>query len=320
MKRWIAIFFLPLFSLPLFAGIEEKGDAFVRQEQKRDSILIADQLRYGVSLEGVEDGSALGLPVLGDTLMQNILIVDQWRVDTLKVHKKQGTRDIEASMLVTSFDEGEYLLPGIPVAIRRPGGEIDTLIFRGQDVLYCSMPVDTATFKINDIKGQVKYPVTFRELLPWILLALLFAGLCYGAWYWWRRHLEKVEQERHKDPAHIIALRKLDGYRGDKYWAENRQKAFYSGVTDALREYMSARYDIPAMEMTSAEIFSALKKSDMPADLKEDLQKLFERSDYVKFAKYVATSEENAEVLPLGVRFVTTTYQEEIEGENGNVL
>jgi len=117
-----------------------------------------------------------------------------------------------------------------------------------------------------------------------------------------------------------VALRKLDGYRGDKFWAPARQKAFYSGVTDALREYMSARYGIGAMEMTTAQIFDALGKDDLPSELRDELRDLFERSDFVKFAKYVASDEDNSKVLPLGIRFVTTTYQEDIKGENENVL
>ena len=42
---------------------------------------------------------------------------------------------------------------------------------------------------------------------------------------------------------------------------------------------------------------------------------LFERADYVKFAKYVATNEENASAVPLAVRFVTTTYQAEVNAD-----
>lgn len=292
----------------------------MQQLQKRDSILIADQLRYGVDLPSIEVGSNLALPQLKDTVMRDILVVENWKLDTLKTHKKENTQDLRASIVITSFDEGEYLLPGIPVAIRRPDGQVDTLLFKGQDVLFCTMPVDTATFQIHDIKGQMKYPVTFGEIMPWVGLALLVAAAATGIWYWLKqRRLKRLEAESH-DPAHIIALRKLDAYRGDKYWAEAKQKAFYSGVTDTLREYIGSRYGISAMEMTTAEIFQALKKSDIPADLKDALQDLFQRSDYVKFAKYVADDKENAEVLPLSVRFVTNTYQEEVEEENKNVL
>lgn len=320
MMRKFVISFIALLSACMLGAQDFSGDAFVRQLQKRDSVLIADQLRYGVELPGIEDGAAIALPQLKDTLMRDILVVEQWKLDTLKFHRKKGVRDLSASMVITSFDEGEYLLPGIPVVVRRPDGECDTLLFKGQDVLFCTMPVDTASFKIHDIKGQMKYPLTFRELLPWIALALLLAGLGVGLYYFIQYRRRKKEEAAHKDPPHIVALRKLDAYRGDKYWAAPKQKLFYSGVTDALREYIGARYGVGAMEMTTAEIFAALKDSDMPADLKAELRDLFERSDYVKFAKYVASEQENAEVLPLSVRFVTSTYQEDIEGENANVL
>jgi hypothetical protein len=118
-----------------------------------------------------------------------------------------------------------------------------------------------------------------------------------------------------KDPAHIVALRKLDRYRGNKMWAPEKQKAFYSGITDTLREYIAARYGVGAMEMTTAEIFNDMKSTDAPADLLDELRELFERADFVKFAKFTASDEDNAKALPTAVRFVASTYQAEIEGD-----
>ena len=120
----------------------------------------------------------------------------------------------------------------------------------------------------------------------------------------------------HKDPAHIVALRKLDSYRGNKMWAPEKQKAFYSGVTDTLREYISERYGIGAMEMTTAEIFDQMKSVDLPKELYDDAKELFDRADFVKFAKYVASDEDNAAALPVAVRFVTETYQAEVEADS----
>lgn len=303
--------------MPLLLSAQDgAGDAFVRQLQPRDSILIADQLSYGVRLDGVPVDAAVMLPEIKEEQNASIEIVKPWQIDTLKRHKKAGTQDLEASITITSFDEGEFLLPDVPVAIAYADGHADTLLFKGQDVLYCTMPVDTATFVIHDIKGQMRYPLTFRELLPWLAGALLLAALVAAGIILWMRYRRRQQEAEHKDPPHIVALRKLDTYRGDKYWAAAHQKAFYSGVTDALREYISARYGVAAMEMTTAEIFAALKTSDLPADLKSELEDLFRRSDYVKFAKYVADDSENAAVLPLSVRFVTTTYQTDIKEEN----
>ena len=292
-------------------------DAFLQPLQKRDSILIADQFLYGAVLEAVPDGSSLLLPkvkIQGEGCP--VEIVREWSVDTLKTRRKERTRDIRAAMVMTSFEEGEWRLPDVTLAIKRPDGVIDTLSFKGQDILVTTIPVDTATFVMHELKDQIRYPVTFTEVLPYMGIALGAALLVALAVYLLRRRRRLQEEAQHKDPAHIVALRKLDAWRGDKFWAPARQKAFYSGVTDALREYMASRYGIGAMEMTSSEIFASLAQSDLDPQLRDALRELFERSDYIKFAKGVATDEQNAEVLPLGVRFVTTTYQEDIDKEN----
>ena len=47
----------------------------------------------------------------------------------------------------------------------------------------------------------------------------------------------------------------------------------------------------------------------------EEMKELFERADFVKFAKFTASDDDNAKVLPIAVRFVTSTYQTELELE-----
>ena len=91
-------------------------------------------------------------------------------------------------------------------------------------------------------------------------------------------------------------------------------------MTDVLRSYIVSRYGVDAMEMTTAEILDGLKGKDVPAELYLELKELFETSDYVKFAKMTATEEELAKAVPEAVRFVTETYQREIDKEAGNVL
>ena len=56
-----------------------------------------------------------------------------------------------------------------------------------------------------------------------------------------------------------------------------------------------------------AEIFEDMKATDAPAELLAELKELFERADFVKFAKFVASDEDNAAALPLAVRFVTSS-------------
>lgn len=296
---------------------KEAGECFLEPLQKRDSILVADQLRYGVVLQDVQEGTPLGLPELKMEKDAPLEILGEWQLDSTRVSRKKETParyDIKASLILTTWMGGKYELPDIPVLC-----DGDTLVFKAPagPLEVTELPVDMETFQPYDIKPQVKFPYTAGEILLFFVLPVLVLAALVSLIVWLvRRRKQKQEEKENAEPAHIKALRKLDKLRGDKYWKPEQQKFFYSGVTDALREYIVARYGVGAMEMTTAEIFEGLKGSDIPEDLFQEMKTLFERADFVKFAKYAATPEENATVLPQAIRFVTTTYQAEVETEN----
>ena len=295
----------------------DKGEAFLEPLQKRDSVLIADQFRYGVQLSDVAEGTPLALPVFELEKDAPLQMVRDWQLDSVRISKRKevpARYDIRASLVFTTFTGGVYELPDIPVLL-----DGDTLVFRAAAPLEVTEPsIDMENFQPHDIKPQVKFPYTLKELFPWIYgismgLAVLAALILWLV----TRQRKKEETARQQEPAHIRALRELDKLRGDKYWKPEQQKYFYSGVTDALREYMASRYEVGAREMTTAEIFRELKDADIPADLYAEMKDLFERADFVKFAKYTASDEENAKVLPGAVRFVTETYRQELSDEAG---
>ena len=299
--------------------IPVKG-AFLKQLQERDSVLVADQLLYGFRLDGVAEGTRLMLPELPEKQDMRMMFLTPWVMDTLEVTKSKDGQpallDVTGSVLITSFEEGLYDLPQIAVQRMSSDGVLDTLVFDPVRLEVKTMPVDTATFQPHDIKGQIRYPVTVDEVIPWLGLFWLVAVIIIltVCLLMMRKRKNDPEYVR-KDPAHIVALRELDKFRGSQMWAPEKQKDFYSGVTDALREYISERYGIGAMEMTPAEIFDQMKGTDVPEKLQKDTKELFDRADFVKFAKYVASEDENAATLPLAVRFVTETYQAEIVAE-----
>lgn len=317
------IFLLAMLAAPWLVAQPGKGlrieseDSFLEPLQERDSVLIGDQLRYGFHLKNVAEGTRFGLADLSQGFRDSIVVVAPWTIDTVKVHgkkKEPKSYDIDVSMIITSFDEGSYRLPDLPVVRAAGADRVDTLLFKGLGLEVRTMPVDTTTYQIHDIKGQIKYPLSWMELLPYVLGTWLVAIVAILIWIAisMGRKRDSSESAR-RDPAHVVALRKLDHFRGSKYWAPEKQKIFYSGITDALREYIDARYGIGAPEMPTAEMLSELKRTDVPAELYEEMKNLFGTADMVKFAKAFATDEENAAALPASVRFVTATYQSEVE-------
>lgn len=296
-------------------GLVRSGSAFLRPLQKRDSVLIGDQLQYGFHLDGVAAGTGFMLPDVSKGLGDSVEVVSGWRLDTLKLGKKSAEMELEGSIVITSFDEGLYKLPDIKILRILSGGRADTLQFAGRFLDVRTMPVDTATFKPHDIRGVYRYPLTFKEILPYLLGIQAVALLVALAVSLVIMHRKKASGEtQSKEPPYIVALKKLDHYRGGKYWAPEKQKQFYSGVTDILREYIAACYGIGAMEMTTAEIFEALKGRDIEARLMDEARNLFVMSDLVKFAKLTVSDEENAKAVPAAVRFVTSTWKSDEAG------
>lgn len=292
------------------------GQMFLEPLHQRDSALIADQFEYGFKLEKVDEGTSLLLPELEKVFPDDTLVmVRNWQIDTLKTHKRTGARDLRASILIAPFEPGEYELPKMYAVKRSPDGKTDTLEFDPQRLTVYTMQVDTSSFQIKDLKAQVEYPVTLAELIPLIGGALSLVALIVGLVLLVKKLRSRKEDAPGSDePAYIVALRKLERFRGEKFWAPEKQKQFYSGITDTLKEYIGSRYGFDAPEMTTAELFKRLgTEKDLSPELFAKMEEMFRTADFVKFAKHTAGQEENVAALPLAIRFVMDTYKAEEE-------
>lgn len=297
------------------------GQAYLKPLQQRDSVLIADQFEYGFRLDGVEKGTEFVLPDMRTVTNDTLVLVRNWSIDTLR--RSKGTVNIQGSVVIAPFEEGHYELPSIAV-LRISGDNVaDTLVFEPQAMDVKTMPVDTATFVLHDIKGQMRYPLTVAEILPWAagLWALIVIAIFVVSLVITYRSRKDGDVSGSGESAYVTALRHLDKFRGTKYWVPERQKQYYSGITDTLKAYMAVRFGVDAQEMTTAELFNALKDNkDITPELFNGTRELFELADFVKFAKHVASDDENAGALPAAVRFVTSTWQTVLEEERKDVL
>ena len=312
MKRIMLLAALALLSAGLYAQ-----DGTPRTRLSRDTILIGDQIEWIIPLE-MAPGEKYFLEDIADPPAAGVEIIKPLEIDTLK--SARGKLAIEGRIILTSFDSGSYYLPPLIAMIERKNGAVDTLYMEGPTLEVTTVPIDTATYQIKDLKGQIKYPLQLKEVLPWAGVALLLAALIYALIHWIRMRRANrtfLGKPIVKDPPHIVALRTLDKIRKAKLWQNDKQKQFYTEVTDALRVYIAGRYGIVAMERPSGEMLADLKKQDIEAGLYDNIAELFSRADLVKFAKYQASQQENEAAIPDAVRFVNSTYMQEIDAEAG---
>jgi hypothetical protein len=180
--------------------------------------------------------------------------------------------------------------------------------------------VDT-TKAFYDIKPLLTAPMTWREILTyaaWILGALLVAG----GIVWLIRYLVKKYRKKRaevvaapppkpKIPPYVTALEGLETLRLKKLWQADRVKDYYSELTDIVREYIEAQFDVQAVEMTTDEILFGLKPLGINAQAMNKLAGTLQTADLVKFAKANPQALENDTALTYSVDFVQETKIQE---------
>jgi hypothetical protein len=316
------------------AAITPDGKVVVKSSVlSKDSLLIGDRVvwktiftaperskiaiyPYAEILKGATDDTTGGkTPV---SLGNKIEVLRDFKLDTLSI--KEGVKELEAEVILTSFDSGYYKLP-LPLVIiqNEPKlsdvGEVvsdfDTLAFNTPSFYVNTIQIDTAKFQMKEIKGQIKYPITFREIIPWVLLGLLVIAIALAVYRYIKYKKENKDFFGHaivKDPPHIVALKELEKLRNQKLWQNGKQKQFYTIITDTLRSYIENRFSVSAMEKTSGEILNELEEQKIEARAYKALTELFQLSDFVKFAKYTPIEAENEEAIPKAVTFINSTF------------
>ena len=92
------------------------------------------------------------------------------------------------------------------------------------------------------------------------------------------------------------------------------QKAYYTLLTDTLRQYIQERFGFNAREMTSTQILYHLQQNG-DQKMIDELRELFQTADLVKFAKYSTLLNENDLNLVNAVNFIDQTKQENVPTE-----
>jgi hypothetical protein len=271
-------------------------------------ITIGDQVKLELQLT-VPAHSEIQWPSFPDTLSSHIDIIEKSRIDTLgKDPEKTVLRQV---LKITSFDSGYWYVPPIPFRFRS-AGDTTTFYLESKPVgLDVRVPKTDLRKDIKPIKPPLRAPITFIEMLPWLIGLILLAVIVVGAVYVYRRRkmARPILQLRTKPklPPHLVALEALENLRVKKLWQSGRIKDYFTEMTDIIRVYIEGRFGILAMEMTTDEIMQSLKKSEADSAARNTLRETLEVADLVKFAKALPLPLENEQCLNRCVDFIKLT-------------
>ena len=261
-----------------------------------NAMLIGDQVNLNITCS-FPLKTMVKWPTIGDTILQKIQVIKRSKIDSsFSADKKTVT--LHQNFLLTSFDSGFYTIPPIRFFYKElPDKPVQFVQTETLLLSVHTLAVDT-TQVIKPIKGPLAVPLTLREILPWLFLAVLgiIVILAVLVYLKKRKKAEPVFRIRSKIqlPPHEIALSELEKLRVKKLWQNGRTKEYHSELTDIIRRYIENRFSIMALEMTTEDIMESISiQNDIPDDSIKKLYHILALADLVKFAKMQPLPAEN---------------------------
>ena len=284
--RRILYFILILFAFPTLYAQE------VKVETNTKNIKIGEQIEYKISVEAPTD-AAVVFPE-----GQSFSPLEMVKADPTDTLKEGGKFRLEKAYYLTQFDEGKYTIPRQRIHISNKDYYTDSLLVEVHTVA-----VDTLKQPLYDIKPitEVASPTASRMWL-WIILGIIGLLLVAGGLYFFvfRKRKLTAEEERKKLPPFERAIQDLKDLQNSKYLIESQHKAYYTRLTDIVKEYLEDEVHILAKESTTDELLAKVTalqqtgKLHLSEDTINNLKRVLQNADLVKFAKS-KPSDNNAE-------------------------
>ncbi|MCK5856355.1 MAG: hypothetical protein KAG64_02630 [Bacteroidales bacterium] len=292
----------------LFSAPEIKAEASI----DTNSIMVGEQTHIHLRITSPKN-ILIHWPIIEDTLSKNVEVIRNSSVDTIFINDKDLIT-LNQTITISSFDSGLFVIP--PFYFHFGAHDSIQELIKSEALILEVKNVQVDLNKeIKDIKPILDEPLTFKEILPYILIALGIILAIILIIYIVRRRKQNKPlfsmPQKPQIPAHIVALQKLNTLTEKKLWQTGSSKEFYSELTDIIREYMEGQFHFGALEMISDEILQELKNHDLNDDLYIETRNTLQSADLVKFAKIEPLADENNKALKWGYWFVNTTMPEE---------
>lgn len=284
--KQILYFILILFVFPTLHAQE------VKVATSTKNIKIGEQIEYKISVQAPADATVV-FPE-GQTFGA-LEMVKTNPTDTLK---EAGKFRLEKAYYLTQFDEGKYTIPQQKIQISHKDFYTDSLLVEVHNVA-----VDTLKQPLYDAKPIADVTSPSSSLLwLWIVLGIVALLLTAAASYFFvfRKKKLSAKEERKKLPPFERAIQDLKDLQNSKYLIESQHKAYYTRLTDIVKEYLEDEVHILAKESTTDELLAKINdlqqngKLHLSAETISNLKRVLQNADLVKFAKS-KPSDSNAE-------------------------
>lgn len=202
--------------------------------------------------------------------------------DTAFTKPRKGRKEMQQTVVVTSFDTGFAVLEPILWSYNEVEYESDPTMIEIQWVM---IEEGVDLFDIKDVLG-VPYPWYVYVILLLLLVLMFFGILKLLKWYR-RPKLPPLEVE--VQTPYEWALERLQNLESSDLWTSEKYGLFFLELTTILRQYMERAHGVRAMEATIDELLKRIDDLPLSDEQLSVMSDFLTRSELIKYAKQLPT-------------------------------
>lgn len=280
----IAVFFT------LLAAAQSKTT--VKASIDRSQILIGEPIRLTLEADIPENEA---IRFFQTDSMPHFEFLSKQKIDT----SNTGRGTVLSQIIhITSWDSGHWVIPSFRL---------------GENIVTDTLPVDVGfspfspeqpyhdTKEIIEVNPQEeKQKIKWWYIVGGVVLLMLLLILLF---------------RKKKKPVVTAIEQPIDPYKEAMSQLEQLQKEkpdtkqYYSRLVDVFRKYIDAKKGIHSLQATADDLVTQLKSLNLQKEQFDDLAKSLRLSDFVKFAKYVPSADDDKNTFEIIKRAVQQIEQ-----------
>lgn len=256
--------------------VSAQGKTIVKATIDRSQILIGEPIRLTLEADIPEHEP---IRFFHTDSIPHFEFLNKEKIDT--INTGSGTI-LSQIMHITSWDSGHWVIPSFRL---RESIATDTL------------PVDVGFSAFNpeqpyhDVKEiiEVTPPEEKKKAKWWYIVAGAVLLLVLGVFLFRKKKKPVVQAAEQPIDPFKEAMDQLEQLQKEKPEA----KQYYSRLVDIFRKYIDAKKGIHSLQATADDLVIQLKNLNLPKEQFDELAQSLRLSDFVKFAKYIPSADDD---------------------------